>query len=619
MTGFAPQSSSFTFTFNPQGDQAGSSSSVNASVASRNGGARMQPDLQWRISPPVNNQPFEPIFAPVSGPSQEEGGNAGSCSTSVQIQVSSSQDGYQQVKGIKHTRQTSILASLNFDVFDQIISWLPDNSLASLGATCRYFADTTFEPLSKRSNSVFRTEKAVASFRRFLRIDSPIPRGQFVRELHFGRELQFIYYGHNFPFLFDAILQIVKVCRQLRRLRIDFDLHPAEESFKYFSRIISMTPALEELIIYPPFDLGRRALTELFRPRLRKLTLIAQVRNRPRLHEFPLELLPVTLEELDLSAIMHTWTMNSICAFPRMRSLKIPYPDDPLLMGRLMHAVPGIQHLTITNQINTPGRFRANDSQIKEVLIPSFLLNARTQLQQFWKADSARWPQNLVSISAESASFLYALAVPAQVHHCSVSLCNRFDTLCEPAIPILSAIFGEAMPTSVECKFTARYANPLFTRDYFRFLSSTKSLKRCTITFDYICTREQSETLINTILSVLGGAFSLTHLLLNDPAGSALFDEALLDNTVSEEDECEKASCTLALRIASAAPALQWLCINAHACILPPQAWRITRIAKAAEDQIDSPQSGGVTLQKVSEDEARRTFGTNFGREAAMV
>ena len=67
----------------------------------------MQPDLQWRISPPVNNQPIEPIFAPVvsddnppgpsssytkqSGPSQEEGGNAGSCPTSVQTQVSSSQ------------------------------------------------------------------------------------------------------------------------------------------------------------------------------------------------------------------------------------------------------------------------------------------------------------------------------------------------------------------------------------------------------------------------------------------------------------------------------------------------------------------------------------------------
>ncbi|KAH9887907.1 hypothetical protein C8Q73DRAFT_711061 [Cubamyces lactineus] len=412
------------------------------------------------------------------------------------------------------------------------------------------------------------------------------------------------------------MLQIVMVCRQLRRLRIDIDLQLAKESFKYFSRIISTVHTLEELVIQPPFDIERRELTELFRPRLRKLTFLGPSRNGSRLHEFPLGVLPATLEELDLSAIKNTWTMSSGIAFPRIHSLKIPFPDDPLLMGRLMQAVPGLQSLNIIGQLYAPGRFRTADGDI--IPISKFVSSSRAQLQRFWKADPTRWPRSLVSVTAEIPSFLHALAVPAQVYHCSVSFCNLFDT----AIPLLSVIFDEATPSSVECSFAARYCKPLFRQDYFQFLSTTKSLISCTLTFDYISLLERSGRLIDVIIRELGNASSLRQLLLNDTAGIALFDETLLAHRATDEDKRggrEKASYSLALRMASAAPALQWICIYTQLCDLPPQAWRITRSAKAAEGQSGSPQSEDVSLQRVSEDEAQRIFGTNFGRQAALV
>ncbi|KAI0325652.1 hypothetical protein GY45DRAFT_208035 [Cubamyces sp. BRFM 1775] len=125
--------------------------------------------------------------------------------------------------------------------------------------------------------------------------------------------------------------------------------------------------------------------------------------------------------------------------------------------------------------------------------------------------------------------FLHALAVPAQVRHFSVSLCHRFDTALRPVILLLSAMFDEAIPSSVECKFSAHSANHLFTHHYLRFLSTIKSLMRCTLTSDYVYFLERPDTPINVILSELSRASSMTQLILNGSTRSAVFNGAQSD------------------------------------------------------------------------------------------
>ncbi|KAI0653027.1 hypothetical protein C8Q70DRAFT_654884 [Cubamyces menziesii] len=370
------------------------------------------------------------------------------------------------------------LTSLNLDVLDHIMTLLSDEALVALRATCLFFADAAVRPLSRRSYRGFRTHKSLASFIRFLRLETTHSRAQLIRELHFPEELRYDTREADFISLFRGVLRIVEACQQLRCLHIDLELTSVSDLFQDLSWSIATMPNLRDLRIKPPYPAVNEGPAGLFRPRLRRLTLPIHY----PIGNFPPGLLPATLEELDLSAATSTWTLPPKPSFPSVRRLRIPYADNPLLllMGELLQAFPGLRHLSITGELVETERLGTSSSRLLYSIS-----NARAELERYWNANPTSWPKNLVSITVDDPSYLYALAVPIKVRHCLIQ--THTNTYCNyvTTTPILPAIFDDVQPSSAQCHFVLDNRDTYISRDDFRFLSTAKSLVRCLVIFDY--------------------------------------------------------------------------------------------------------------------------------------
>ncbi|KAI0353979.1 hypothetical protein OH77DRAFT_568348 [Trametes cingulata] len=482
------------------------------------------------------------------------------------------------------------LTELNLDVQEQIMSLLPDSSLAALAVTCRYFANVTVPPLCARSGKPFRRMYQPLSFISFLRPESSTPRWPLIKELHFAREIaeaSSFFRGRNWlggqHELLERIVEVLHVCRHLRRLRLD--IWAKKWTMKFFAQTISMLSSLEEVRMPLPTAITEQELRKLLRPGIRVFVQLSSGQPPADGLEFSqvlrdLKFLPATLVELDLHAQKH-WSAPPGTVFPNLRRLSIGYPylqSSPVDWRAIL---PSLTHLTLVGPPHVSGRLDECSTG-----------PLRDQVDRLREAYSLQWDRNggtnwppLSLLEASHPCTAHVLAIPRHIPRLVLSYKSVYDRY---ALDMLYAVVSAAKPVCIDYHISLSEFPHLpvgFDESIygeFDLLHASPLLRRCVLTIG------PTEGLARSFLFSLRGSYlamltalrshvqqsSMTHLLLrfpipglDDPNRQSMAERCL--STVVEQVE------QMARMLAGASDTLEWIGIYVESQGL--KSWELRR------------------------------------------
>ena len=291
------------------------------------------------------------------------------------------------------------------------MTFLSTKDLSTLMRTCRYFLDACLLALCSRSNELhFDIHLArLPSFRRFLRINAgPSSRAHLINELciyaHGALELQYMYEPpdiHRRREWSTALLDILRHCRNMRRLRM-YKWFLYDIPFAFFVKTISSSlPHLEELTMPVPYDTDATVLRRLARIPLRSFSFLKYPPNQNLPETYiSLDVLPRSLTELDIHRSPRTDT-----PFLAVQKLGIRDTARTTFVANATAAFTNVSHLVLRSQ--EMGFIR--DISYNTALIE----DARDHNVAQWDLAQHRnaWP-SLSAIWAEDPSLLYILGFP---------------------------------------------------------------------------------------------------------------------------------------------------------------------------------------------------------------
>ncbi|KAI9068429.1 hypothetical protein FKP32DRAFT_1754464 [Trametes sanguinea] len=486
----------------------------------------------------------------------------------------------------------SLLVVQPFDVQEVIMSFLPDQSLAALRATCRHFVETAGRSLVQRTRTRKLVDRPkVVSFIEFLNSRWSPSFGCLVQELRFATgEVKFpeaFYYNPYSAHLGTVVLRAVSLCRNLRVLQIL--AWRREWNPELFAKILSRLPFLEELSIKIPYgSMHDNTLRELLSRPLRKLVL-----DGSGTIALPFDALPATLESLELPGARN-WSAFPSVVLPSVQRLTIclPMVEDAPSMAKLGRIFPELKHLRLVGSI-MQHPYRKHPIHLET--IPE-LHRLRLAYRRGWEAGPDNWP-DLQSIAADSPDHLYAIGIPRHVPHISVGSGRMsMDTgfmlgfVAEDARPhSLEYIWG---PSREHDEDRENYDCPT-VRNIFELLPAIGCLRRFTLTLlssGWTQWFDNRDVMIDCWLKFIPRS-RLTHLLIKDQ-NSCFAIPKVKENPLgprrSSADEArllETEPHSLATRLAKACSTLAWIgfAINEH----PLRVWR-------AQDALGTYRARGV-------------------------
>ncbi|RDX52659.1 hypothetical protein OH76DRAFT_117098 [Lentinus brumalis] len=333
---------------------------------------------------------------------------------------------------------TNHLATVNFDVQNAIMSFLPDHDLSRLMRTSRFFLDIGLHALCARiPERRIMCEIRTSSLYKFLRVDAgSLSRVHLVEDIYF--DLPYAVYGPPLSYKkrhMDFFLGILQSCRNLRRLRIEgwYEAIPASV---LLNTLATSLPELEELQLsmFGKRDVEEKDLRELGRLRnVRKIIFKSSCATSFR----GLEPLAEAVVELDYIKVPQDITS---LRFGNVQKLGVR-PDRSSTWLEQVTTV----FLDVSELMLRPTTGDLHDCHIDPGRAEDDLLRANNRLK--WGSACAKvWPL-LKTIWAYDLCGLYCLGLPRRLHALSVPL-----ELGQHAAHQFRAVVADAQPSLLELR-----------------------------------------------------------------------------------------------------------------------------------------------------------------------
>ncbi len=313
----------------------------------------------------------------------------------------------------------STLTALNLDVLNYMMSVLPTADLSALMKTCKYLYEVALQPLCTRSSTPLNSEARVASFHRFLRINSgPSSRAPFIKALWLDSENDE-----------DTYLGILRHCHKVRRLLLGMWSEEIESSL-ILHVIATSLPSLEEfsLVITPAVTVTEEELRNLVQLPLRKLQLIGNMNSCPNALS---AIVPLGRTLVELGRISFDTLRPPIGgSFPGVERLHVHFDHTDTFVESVTASFPGVTHLAL---------LRCNT-----FIHLAVARNLRAQNRQRWQEASKSW-RSLKAVWAADLCELYACGLARHTAHLSVPF--TFDTTTTPMF--MRDILADLRPSSL--------------------------------------------------------------------------------------------------------------------------------------------------------------------------
>ncbi|KAI0636431.1 hypothetical protein C8Q77DRAFT_500585 [Trametes polyzona] len=514
-------------------------------------------------------------------------------------------------------QRTLRLTSLNYDVLECIMSFLPAQALAALSETCRYFSELTPPVLCRLPRGVLRSPTDILSFSSFLRLGSTAPRWPFIKELYFYAG---DVYSDQFPVVHpgkphliegydlsdvEVLLQIVHACRNVQRLRIDDWRELANTSI--LCQTISMLPALIDLRVTFSGDILTRDYRRLTRTRLR--TLVLDIRNPfesyPDMPDAVQYLQPLSASLVDLRLpFINRWEVSSDLVFPHVQSLVCGFPGwtPEQVPNTIRQAFPALQHLTLE------GHPSWHDCWSDMGL--TTLESLRQHHQRLWGSRPDVWPA-LVSLTCRHSCELYSLAIPRHIPYLAVwfSYKDRGGGLGR-TMALVEDVYPSCLELHIDLATHNFHAHrPMFSLDTdstcleFKVLKApARPLRRCVLIIDHVLNSTQyyldGVRALNEALGEVLRHLSLTHLLIQFRISWEEQYKHWRLPTNTEDANCESLSMMeiVSLEVASffeASSTLTWVGVWEERA--PLKSWTVRRTPQPESDgRLEEPSSMDV-------------------------
>ncbi|TFK87489.1 hypothetical protein K466DRAFT_108544 [Polyporus arcularius HHB13444] len=384
----------------------------------------------------------------------------------------------------------SNLTALNLDVLNYMMSVLPTADLSALMKTCKYLYEVALKPLCTRSFTPLNSEARVASFHRFLRIDSgPSSRAPFIKALWLDSENDE-----------DTYLGILRHCHKVRRLLLGMWSEEIESSL-ILHVIATSLPSLEDfsLFITPAVTVTEKELRNLVQLPLRKFQLMGNMNSCPNALS---AIVPLGRTLVELGPISFDTLRPPIGgSFPGVERLHVHFDHTDTFVETVTASFPGVTHLAL---------LRCNT-----FIHLAVARNLRAQNRQRWQEASKSW-RSLKAVWAADLCELYACGLARHTAHLSVPF--TFDTTTTPMF--MRDILADLRPNSLALRIqlgTLRDRPPL-VQLLTAFEASLSSCVRLTLrlvtpawaTYD----GAPAALLLDALENHLPQNGSLTHLLL---------------------------------------------------------------------------------------------------------
>ncbi|RPD62284.1 hypothetical protein L226DRAFT_558950 [Lentinus tigrinus ALCF2SS1-7] len=326
---------------------------------------------------------------------------------------------------------TNRLTTVNLDVQSLIMSLLPTADLSALMRTCRYFLDTGLLALCARiPERVLKHGAGVASFYEFLRSHSgPLSRTHLITDLRFHLPYEPLHYRGTQSKAeraehINALLGILRSCRNLRRLRIDGWLKALPASLL----LHTLATSLEELEELTLAITGRRDVEEKDLRKLGRLPKIRSIAIQASSATGIQALQPIARVLVELDRI-HLHEFGPTLQFANVQKLGVSADRDPAWLENITTTFPNVSKLVLRPRVETLVQHRCyNDAGRAE----DDSLRDYNRLQ--WRSARAKAWQSLETIWTHDLCGLYCVGVPRRVHALSVPLERPQTTYLFPVI-----------------------------------------------------------------------------------------------------------------------------------------------------------------------------------------
>ncbi|RPD62277.1 hypothetical protein L226DRAFT_611124 [Lentinus tigrinus ALCF2SS1-7] len=463
----------------------------------------------------------------------------------------------------------SRLTTLNADVQNLIMSVLPTADLSALMRTCRYLSEAALLPLCARSFVRLNNRYKVASFHKFLRINSgPSTPTPFIKALWFDVPSR----PHSNDDI-QAYLGILRHCQQVRRLRLSWwydDIHPA---FLFHVIVTSLT-GLEELDLTVRSNVSEKDLRKLARLPIRKLQISGDLKYGP---DALSAIVPLGRTLVDLSINLRCLHAPPGGSFSGVRRLRFHCYHDASFVETLTTTFPGVTHLTISG-------YTARSYLLKEIV--------HERNRQVWQKDPTAW-RTLQAVYAMEADGLYALGLVRRIAHLSVPF-DHLLTLINNTM--LAKTIADLCPAALELRvdlvsFSNMSPNEIgWGVSYQAMLQASPRLVLCLDGLrakEYYCDRTMM--FLDALENYLTNNSTLTHLLVRhvfntEPSFSAKPDSARIPI------------------LAQASRTLRWIGFEVNGAL---QCWEVTHFEKEGSTGRDAQVT---VLVNMSEAAGRRVL-----------
>ncbi|KAI1792284.1 hypothetical protein LXA43DRAFT_352019 [Ganoderma leucocontextum] len=469
------------------------------------------------------------------------------------------------------------LTTVYVDVQNYIMAFLSMHDLSALMRTCRYFLDACLLPLCARSMAL-RYDGGLTrlpSFRQFLRINAgPSSRAHLIKEFWIAgggtrddkyiSETRFISIREQWS---AALLDVLRHCRNVRRLRID-DWFLKDISFPLLVKTIASSMYhLEHLTIPMPYETEVNILRRFAHLPLCSLSFLKYPNITINLHPTPisLEWLPRSLTELDIHGCPRI-----DAPFPMVQKLGIRETMSETFVADATAAFPNVAHLILRRH---RWAFLPNIPRSRQLLV-----DARTRNKAQWQSKCREaWP-SVSTIWAEDPSFLYALGFSRQVSCISIPL----GTGRHGQEDYVSPVLADTSPTFLELR--VNMDNFAYSRTEWELpFGPGSSVIRLTLLLHwhiYAVTDKRRVSYILGCLNVMLPALpSLTHLLVKfapTPQNGGTVADTDWTHTSTAKTRVVHGTIQKWLRIlADTSTSLRWIGYEVHG--LGVKSWDIPR------------------------------------------